>query len=155
MGFRAAPVLPIAGRCGRGRSKFSHSSFPADEAASPVSGEARACSQRVFSKRPLLRIFRLRVAEQQRVAQVHLLPGTLLPQRKLWERSGSPAARNTNPAADCFGLKRLRRILLQSRDQAVHETLPPLCHCVLALVFVSHSLLFALSEDPGCAGTYD
>jgi len=30
-----------------------------------------------------LRIFRLRVAEEQHVAQVHLLPGTLLPQRKL------------------------------------------------------------------------
>ena len=31
----------------------------------------------------LLRIFRLRVAEELRVAQVHLLSGTLLPQRKL------------------------------------------------------------------------
>ncbi len=36
---------------------------------------------------------------------------------------------------------------LQSREQAVHETLSPWCHFVLAFVFVSHSLLFTLSED--------
>jgi hypothetical protein len=37
----------------------------------------------LFPNGLLLRIFRLRVAEKQRVAQVHLLPESLLLQRKL------------------------------------------------------------------------
>jgi hypothetical protein len=95
------------------------------------------------------------VAEEQRVTKVHLLPGTLLPQRKLWDSSGPPTARNTNPAVDCFGSKRLRRVYLRSREQADCETLPPCHRTVLAFDFVSHICLFTLSEDPGCAWKYD
>jgi hypothetical protein len=75
----------------------------------PGIGRPERVLNELFPNGRLLRIFRLRVAEEQHVAQVHLLPGTLLPQRKLWNSSGSPAARNTNPTVDCFRSKRLRR----------------------------------------------
>src|SRR5712692_10812246 len=123
-GFPTAPVMPIAARCGRSRLKFSRLSFPADEATSRCR-EVRACPQRVFANGRLLRIFRLRVAEERFVGQLHLLPGTLLPQRKLRNSSGPPAARNTIPAVQCSGSKRLRRLASDSGDQAVHETRPP------------------------------
>src|SRR6266481_9384999 len=105
----AAPFLFVAVGCGRRHLKFSRLSFPADRATSPWR-EVRACSQRALCKRRLLRILRLRVAEEQFVGQPHLLPGTLLPQRKFLKRIGQPAEKSTNPAADCFGSKRLRRI---------------------------------------------
>ena len=122
----------------------------------PGIGRPERVLNELFPNGRLLRIFRLRVAEEQHVAQVHLLPGTLLPQRKLWNSSGSPAARNTNPTVDCFRSKRLRRFVLEPREQAVlHETLSPDSHWLSSLLFVSHICLFTLSEDPGCAGTYD
>src|SRR5216683_7966719 len=91
-GFPTAPVLPIAARCGRSRLKFSRLSFPADEATSRCR-EVRACPQRVFANGRLLRSLRLRVAEEQFVGQLHLLPGTLLPQRNFMERWGQSAAK--------------------------------------------------------------
>src|SRR5713226_8024443 len=91
-GFPAAPVLPIAARCGRSRLKFSRSSFPADEATSRCR-EVRACPQRVFVNGRLLRSLRLRVAEERFVGQLHLLPGTLLPQRNFLEQCGQSVAK--------------------------------------------------------------
>jgi len=45
------------------------------------------------------------------------------------------------------GSKRLRLFLLGSRDKAIDETRQP-CHpSSLAKLFMSHSLLFTLSED--------
>src|SRR5712692_5303434 len=123
--------------------------LPCGQGNFPGIGKPERVLNEVFPNGRLLRIFRLRVAEELYVAQLHLLPGTLLPQRKLQDSSGSPAARNTNPAVERFGSKRLRRFVLQSREQAVHETRLPWCHSVLAFVFVSHRLLFTLSEDPG------
>jgi hypothetical protein len=62
-------------------------------------------------------------------------------------RAAYTAGRNTHPEVDRFGSKRLRRFGLQSREQAVHETLAPWHRTVLAVVFVSHICLFTLSED--------
>jgi len=130
--------------------------LPCGQGNFPGIGRPERVLNELFPNGRLLRIFRLRVAEEQHVAQVHLLPGTLLPQRKLWNSSGSPAARNTNPTVDCFRSKRLRQFVLESREQAVlHETLSPDSHWLSSLLFVSHICLFTLSEDPGCAGTYD
>src|SRR5712692_8592424 len=91
-GFPTAPVLPIAARCGRSRLKFSRLSFPADEATSR-SREVRVCPQRVFANGRLLRSLRLRVAEERFVGQLHLLPGTLLPQRNFLEQWGKSVAK--------------------------------------------------------------
>src|SRR5882724_11284876 len=105
----AAPFLFVAVGCGRRHLKFSCLSFPADRATSRWR-EVRAYSQRALCKRRLPRSLRLRVAEEQFVGQPHLLPGTLLPQRKFLKRISQPAEKNTNPAADGFRSKRLRRI---------------------------------------------
>jgi len=67
------------------------------------------------------------------------------------ENSGIPLT-HPRQETDDLGSKRLRRTYLESRKQAVHETLALWCHSALAFVIVSHSLLFTLSEDPGCAG---
>ena len=138
-----APVVPITRRCGSGRWRSSRLSFPAGKATSRCR-EVRACPQRVLVNGHLQRRLRLRVAEERFVGQLHLLPGTLLPQRNFLEQCGQSAAKNA--ATDYFGLKRLRRIYLEPREKAVHETLRPRHRCVLAFVFVSHSLLFTLSE---------
>lgn len=107
--------------------------------------EARACSQRAFSKRP----------PAPHLSASRGPSGNTSPTAKLWNSSGSPATRNTNPTVDCFGSKRLRRFVLESREQAVlHETLSPDSHWLSSLLFVSHICLFTLSEDRGCAGTY-
>jgi hypothetical protein len=140
-----ARIALVARRCGRSRSKFSRLSFPADKATSQVSGNPSVFSTSFFDWPPVPHPSASR-GEEQHVAQVHLLPGTHLPQRKLWSPSGSPVARNTNTAVECSGSKRLRRFGLQPREQAVHETRSPWRHCVLAFVFVSHRLLFTLSE---------
>ena len=135
-----APVVPITRRCGSGRLRSSRLSFPAGKATSRCR-EVRACPQRVLVNGHLQRRLRLRVAEERFVGQLHLLPGTLLPQRNFLANP-----RRKNAAMDYFGSKRLRRIYLESREKAVHETLRPRHRCVLAFVFVSHSLLFTLSE---------
>ena len=111
----------------------------------PRNREARACSQRDFPNSCLLRILRLRVVEDGKSLNCTSLRAHFAHS----ENSGIRAAhlRQHNPLTDCFGSKRLRRIFLQSREQAVHETLSPCHRCVLAFVFVSHSLLFTLSED--------
>src|SRR6266849_9594024 len=90
--FLTAPVVPITRRCGRGRLRSSRLSFPADKATSRC-GEVRACPQRVLGNGRLLRSLGLRVAEEQFVGQLHLLPGTLLPQRNFMERWGQSAAK--------------------------------------------------------------
>jgi len=64
-----------------------------------------------------------------------------------WEQRSQSAVRKIT--TDYIGSKRLRRFALESREQAVHETRSPWCRYVLAFVFVSHSLLFTLSEEPG------
>src|SRR6267142_1939312 len=84
-----APFLFVAVGCGRSRLKFSRLSFPTDKATSRWR-EVRACSQRVFCKRRLLRSLRLRVAEGQFIGQPHLLPRTLLPQRNFGNELANP-----------------------------------------------------------------
>jgi hypothetical protein len=133
---------------------FSRLSFPADKQL-PSYREVRACPQRVFANGRLLRSLRLRVAEERFVGQLHLLPGTLLPQRNFLKQHGGQSAAEKNTATDYLGSKRLKRFDLESRKQADYETLPPWLHCVLAFVFVSHICLFTLSEGPGQAGMYD
>jgi hypothetical protein len=88
--FRAAPNLPIAGRRGRSRSKFSRLSFPADKAAS-LDQEARACSQRAFRKR-------------LPAAHPSASRG-----RGTARRTTSPPSGNTSPTTKTLGLERLTR----------------------------------------------
>src|SRR5258708_33184850 len=131
----------------QGPFRSSRSSFPADEATSRCR-EVRACPQRVLVNGRLLRRRRPRVAEEQFVGQLHLLPGILLPQRNFLEQRGQRAANKIRHRIR-IGSKRLRWLALESREQAAHETLRPCYRCDLAFVFVSHSLLFTLSKEPG------
>jgi hypothetical protein len=63
--------------------------FPTGKATSRYR-EVRACTQRVFANGCLPRSLRLRVAEKRFVGQLHLLPGTLHPQRNFWKQSNYP-----------------------------------------------------------------
>src|SRR6266436_4903699 len=101
-GFGVGPILPIVRRSGRGSLRSSRLSFPADKATSRC-GEVRACPQRVLVNDRLPRRFRLRVAEEQFVGQLHLLPGTLLPQRNFWNSVANPLRKSS--AVDRFGSK--------------------------------------------------
>ncbi len=141
--MRCSRIYTVRRQRSRDRLTFSRLSFPAGKTTSRCR-EVRACPQRALVNGRLPHSLRLRVAEEQFVGQLHLLPGTLLPQRNFSQWFGQPQRRN---ATTDFVSKRLRRFALQSRDQADHETLPPWLHCVLAfVVLVSHICLFTLSE---------
>jgi len=68
---------------------FSRLPFPTGKATSRYR-EVRACTQRVSANGCLPRSLRLRVAEKRFVGQLHLLPGTLHPQRNFWKQSNYP-----------------------------------------------------------------
>ena len=57
--------------------------LPCGQVNFPDIGRLERVLNEIYPDGRLLHIIRLRVAEELRVAQVHLLSGTLLPQRKL------------------------------------------------------------------------